>query len=151
MRWYSEHLAGREFPDFSQQVMRALGRNMACETLENFMPPVLITPEGCVPEFVEPPKEVSGKETANLTINRGLAMKKSALINKHKSQWSTIERDFQDASENQLSKMAKAPKHGYWFEADALKWAEQNGKLFLTKTIAATATPFPSTTHRIKG
>ena len=147
MRWYSEYLAGRDFPDFSQLVMRALGRNKDGATLELLSPTALITPEGGVPEFVKPPKEVSGEEAATLTNDRGLVMKKAALMNKHKSQWSTIERDFRDSSENQLSKMAKAPKHGYWYEADALKWAEQQGKLFLTKKNAATATPFPSTVH----
>jgi hypothetical protein len=62
-------------------------------------------------------------------MNRGWVMKKAALIKKHTDQWATIKGDFHSASENGLSKAAKAPGHGEWFEADALKWAEQRGKL----------------------
>jgi hypothetical protein len=151
MRWYSEHLAGRDFPDFSQPVMRAMERIMDGKALQIFAQSVLITPKVDVPESVELPNELSGKKVAAVKIDRGLIIKKAALIKKHGSRWSTIERDFQDASENGLSKMAKADKHGYWFESDALKWAEQQGKIFLTETHPALATPFPSTIHRIKG
>ena len=62
-------------------------------------------------------------------VDRGWVMKKSALIAKHTHQWKTIHRDFQDASENGLSDAAKAPVHGNWFEAVALNWARQRGKL----------------------
>lgn len=80
-------------------------------------------------------------------------MKKAALIAKHKSQWPTINRDFQDASENNLSRDAKAPGHGEWFEADALNWARQRGKYSeaIEQPIANKATPFGGLTHRIKG
>ena len=61
-------------------------------------------------------------------VDKGWVMKKAALINKHIAQWPTINRDFQDASENDLSKAAKAPGHGEWFEAAALNWADQRGK-----------------------
>ena len=62
-------------------------------------------------------------------VDRGWVMKKIALIAKHTHQWKTINRDFQDASENGLSDAAKAPEHGNWFEAAALNWARQRGKL----------------------
>jgi hypothetical protein len=62
-------------------------------------------------------------------VNRGWVMKKAALIKKHTYQWATIKGDFHSASENGLSQAAKAPGHGEWVEADALKWAEQRGKL----------------------
>lgn len=61
--------------------------------------------------------------------DRGTVLKKSALIKKYCKRWSTIERDFQDASDNGLTKSAKAPEHGNWFEGDALAWARQKGKL----------------------
>ena len=152
VNWYSEYLAGRDAPEFSQIAMRAaLKRNSNKEAHEIILQPALDAAEKGDPESVEPTKGVSGKEADALTINRDLIMKKAALINKHKHQWSTIERDFQDASENQLSKMAKAPNHGYWYEANSLKWAEQHGKLLLAKNNAGTATPFSSYTHLIKG
>ena len=62
-------------------------------------------------------------------VDRGWVMKKFALIAKHNHQWKTINRDFQDAIENGLSGAAKAPGHGNWFEAAALIWARQRGKL----------------------
>ena len=43
MSWYSEHLAGRDFPDFSQTVIRAFGRNKAGGALEIFAKPALTT------------------------------------------------------------------------------------------------------------
>ena len=55
-------------------------------------------------------------------------MKKAAMIVKHASQWKTINGDFHSASENGLSKAAKAPGHGEWYEAAALNWADQRGK-----------------------
>lgn len=87
------------------------------------------------------------------TVDRGWTLKRAALIEKHKNQWPTIARDLQDASENQLSKAAKATGHGDWFEADALKWAEQRGKLTKVSGEAkpVQATPFTGLTHKIKG
>ena len=89
----------------------------------------------------------------NAPVDRGWVMKKAALIEKHERQWSTIKRDFQDASENGLSKSAKAPGHGDWFEADALNWARQRGKL---KEVANQPAPIQATTlsglmHRMAG
>lgn len=100
------------------------------------------------PEPVEPASE---KPTA--TIDRGWVMKKAALIKKHEPEWPTINRDFQDASDNGLSIAAKAPGHGEWFEADALNWARQRGKLNETtgQQAPSRATPFSGLTHRIKG
>lgn len=72
--------------------------------------------------------------------DRGWVLKKAALIQKHQRQWPTINRDFQDSSENELSKAAKAPGHGNWFEADALNWARQRGKLS-EKTAQQAQTP----------
>ena len=84
-------------------------------------------------------------------VNRGWEMKKAALIKKHEHQWLTIRRDFQDASENGLSRAAKAPGHGDWFEAAALDWARQRGKLTeeTGQPTPSPATPFSGLTHRI--
>lgn len=62
-------------------------------------------------------------------VDKGWVMKKAALIAKHAQQWDTIKGDFHSASENGLSNAAKAPGHGEWFEAPALNWARQRGKL----------------------
>ena len=148
MLWYSEYLAGRDFPEFSQQVMRALELNMDGEVIKAVMYPALTKAAEGIPELVEPPWEETDKEAVAVIVDRGLVMKKAALIKKHQGQWSTIERDLRDASENGLSKMAKENRHGFWVEAAALKWAEQQGKLFLTE---ANVSPLPSTIHRIKG
>jgi hypothetical protein len=79
-------------------------------------------------------------------------MKRAALIKKHAYHWPTIERDFQDASENGLSKAAKATGHGDWFEADALNWARQRGKLddATEQPVPSQATYCSALTHRIR-
>jgi hypothetical protein len=69
-----------------------------------------------------------GPDKAGL-VDKGWVMKKAALMDKHADKWKTINGDFHSASENGLSKAAKAPGHGEWFEAAALYWAEQRGKL----------------------
>jgi hypothetical protein len=79
------------------------------------------TPAPVVAALVESDKQAP--------VNRGWITKKAALIAKHSAQWPTANRDFQDAIENGLSKAAKAPGHGEWYEADALNWANQRGKL----------------------
>lgn len=88
-----------------------------------------------------------------LPMNRGWVMKKAALISRHQHQWPTINGDFQGASENGLTKAAKSPGHGDWFEADALNWARQRGKLHEATEPPALipATPFSGLAHRIKG
>jgi hypothetical protein len=57
-----------------------------------------------------------------------VAMKKSAIINKHKAQWPTIESDLNHSDENGLREAAKAPQHGYWYEQASLDWAEARDK-----------------------
>lgn len=104
-----------------------------------------------VQESLSPMVGASGgpaKPTA--TVDRGWVMKKAALIEKHVQQWSTINRDFQDASENGLSKAAKATGHGDWFEAAALDWARQRGKLDepLQQGITTPATPWTGLTRK---
>jgi hypothetical protein len=56
-------------------------------------------------------------------------LKRAALLKKYLSAWDTLESDLSHGNENGLSKTAKAPGHGMWFEEPALEWARQNGKL----------------------
>jgi hypothetical protein len=83
----------------------------------------------------------------------GWMMKRSALIKKHICRWPTIERDLRDASENGLSKAAKAPGHGEWFETLALNWAKQRAKYIDEKpeSQAVIETVWATTRHKIKG
>jgi hypothetical protein len=56
-------------------------------------------------------------------------LKRAALVEKYHRTWPTVESDLNHSNENGLSTRAKAAKHGYWREADALQWARENGKL----------------------
>ena len=136
MRWYSEYLAGHDLPEFSQAMMRALDRHLDKAASKKLDQPVPTATDG-------------GDIEAAAPVDKGLVLKKKALIDKHCSQWPTMERDFQDANTNQLSKMAKAPSHGHWFEAAALAWAEQRGKLTKVGQHAAPASPFTGMVHKI--
>ena len=84
-------------------------------------------------------------------VDKRRVMKKAALIKKHIAQWPTINRDFQDSSENDLSKAAKASKHGEWFEVAALNWAEQRGKLEKEQGQTNLATVWTGKKHTIEG
>lgn len=91
-------------------------------------------------------------EKLSAPVDRGWVMKKAALIKKHEHQWKTIKRDFQDSSENGLTRAAKAPEHGNWFETDALDWARTRGKLSeeTGQPARTKATPFSGLTHRMQ-
>jgi hypothetical protein len=56
-----------------------------------------------------------------------IPMKRSALIQEHRTHWPSIEGDLKDANSNGLS-MAKAGTRG-WDETRALAWARSRGKL----------------------
>jgi hypothetical protein len=148
MRWYSEYLAGRNFPVFSKVVMLALEQENNKDTSK-----VIVHNAQPFIQDADPQLAVlqgSGKVSSPAaTIDRGWVLKKKALIEKHRSKWITIERDFRDASSNHLTKMAKAPGHGNWFEADALKWAEVRGKLNVNEINPFSTTLFPTTKYRI--
>jgi len=92
-----------------------------------------------------------GLSMRSVAVNTEWVMKKAALIAKHRNQWQSIDRDFQDASENGLSKIAKAPGHGNWFEGKALEWAEQRGKRTKVgdQITPLPATPFTGLTHKM--
>ena len=93
------------------------------------------------------------RPTAPISDQDQWILKKAALLKKHLHRWPTINRDFQDASENGLSAAAKATKHGDWFESKALEWAKQKGKLSPGKQQdnALVGNIWPSKVHRIKG
>ena len=68
-------------------------------------------------------------ETHPAIKKEGYVFKKAALVKKHSASWPTIDADFNHASENGLSKAAKAPTHGDWYQSAALEWAAQRGKM----------------------
>ena len=53
-------------------------------------------------------------------------MSRAALVGKYKAQWSSIERDMQDASKNGLSEARAGARK--WSEQLALQWAKSNNK-----------------------
>ena len=115
-----------------------------------------VSPPAPVATASEPKKEASTPahsvgEPAE-QVRDGWVLKKSALISKHKSNWPTINGDFQSASENGLSKAARTPERGYWYEAKALNWARQRGKLNeeTEKTAPIPATAFTGLMHKMK-
>jgi len=123
---------------------------LAVEPLSNPGAAMNLPPLGTGTDELTPAKRTA-KPAAQ--VDRGGVLKKTALIKKHERQWKTINRDFQDASDNGLSRDAKAPEHGNWFEADALNWARQRGKLRddAEQQTLRPATPFSGLMHRIQG
>ncbi len=116
-----------EFP-IGDALNRAL---VTVADLRQFIAPTGLTVRVDAPEPTAPPVVAIGAlgEPAKAEpVDKGWIMKKAALIDKHAKSWPTVKRDFQDASENGLSKAAKAPLHGGWYENAALNWAEQRGK-----------------------
>lgn len=79
--------------------------------------------------------------------DRGECVKRAALIERNRRRWLSIERDLKDASSNGLSTAAKADTAGFWWEGDALKWAEARNK------VEAPAAPvnLASVVHRMAG
>lgn len=79
-------------------------------------------------------------------------LKRSALVERFRRQWPTIERDLRDASSNGLSVMARAERHGFWRERDALAWAKERGKVAPSDSPAVTGTWLgPIQKYRLKG
>jgi len=79
--------------------------------------------------------------------DRGNCVKRTALINRNCRRWPSIERDLKDASTNGLSAEAKANKATFWWEGDALKWAEARDKLEAQTGSVSLA----SVVHRMRG
>jgi hypothetical protein len=109
------------------------------------------------PEPQGPPVVAGGVSGGALPIKAApvakvWVMKRAALVKKHVDRWPTIGRDLQDASENGLSKAAKALGHGEWYESAALDWARQRGKLEEEKQVGPANSVFAlaGTQHKIK-
>lgn len=83
----------------------------------------------------------------------GYILKKAAMVKKYSDTWQTIDADFNHASENGLTKAAKATGHGDWFESAALQWAEQRAKRTEPIKQSAPNSVFnlPGKKHTIKG
>lgn len=81
------------------------------------------------------------------------SMTRAALIDAHKHEWSTIERDISDASSNGLDAAKAGPRS--WNEAIAMEWAQARGKLKKSSSELAVAThnmaSLSSRTHKLKG
>jgi hypothetical protein len=114
-------------------------------------------PVSAVVETVrEPPSPVADTAPtpqAQTTATSRLSTNKAALIAQHKHEWPTIESDLKNASQNGLSKAARAGKRD-WFEDSALDWARSKNKLQETdKTTNSVAilTNWTKTTHRLEG
>lgn len=108
------------------------------------------------PKPIEPapkmqPETAQAEETVSARTDAAVSeLKRSALIQKHERAWPSVEADLRHANENGLSARAKAKRHGFWREEDALAWARENGKLTdaSTHTPHAAHTPF-GRVHRI--
>ena len=55
--------------------------------------------------------------------------KYGALVSDQLRRWPSIERDLRDSLKNGLNAAAKHADHGYWWEAAAIAWASERGKL----------------------
>lgn len=99
------------------------------------------------------PVETPKPESYPAIKKEGYILKKSAMVKKYLDTWQTIEADFNHASENDLSKVAKATKHGEWYETAALEWADQRGKRTeRNKPLAPTSVfALPGKKHTLKG
>jgi hypothetical protein len=78
-------------------------------------------------------------------------LKKVALVRKYAGVWATVESDLAHASENGLSRVAKAAAHGMWREVAALEWARQNGKIIeAARTAPTLLSGLPGRVHRLE-
>lgn len=74
-------------------------------------------------------RERTAANTVVTPVDDHHRIKKTALIKAHIHHWPSIEGDLNHGRENELSKAAKLPKHGWWHELRALEWAKREGKL----------------------
>lgn len=113
------------------------------------IPIAAATPEPPEPVAVEK-KEVTAKAAPT---GSKLSINKAALIAQHKHIWPTIDSDIKNASENGLSKAAKAGARD-WYEDDAMQWARSKNKL-IQPTSAATLNSvmsnLPTRKHHLEG
>lgn len=124
--------------------------------IESFQPSQPAEPEPpaapVVPERVAV-ADATGPASAVTAPTTGLkfSMTKAAMLNQHRHEWPTIERDMADASKNGLS-AAKAGARD-WNEATALEWARANNKLKNAQVanLDGAMRNLPSRRHRMDG
>lgn len=80
------------------------------------------------------------KSATKATGNDPCGVKGGVLVEKHRSQWKTIEADLKNAKNLGLSNAAKI-SHGIWDETKAVGWAISRGKY---KEKKPPASPFPT-------
>lgn len=84
-------------------------------------------------QSVEPPRRYASVGTAPDGADGEISgarkgIQRRVLVERHHNRWPTIESDLSDASTNGLAGAAKAGSRG-WLEAEALEWANLNGRL----------------------
>lgn len=124
-------------------------RTQGHETPKEF--PVLLPDLKSVPPHL--PLSIPPFQTAqdpSVPAPSSTTLKRAALIRKYEPTWSTIESDFRHASENGLSKAARATDHGYWIEEAAVEWATKNGKFAQRQSpLVPTLASLPRTVHNL--
>lgn len=101
------------------------------------------------------PIAVEQKEVTAKAAQTGprLSMTRAALIAQHKHVWQSIETDIKGASENGLSRAAKAGARD-WNEEAAMQWARSKNKLIQPTSAASlnnVMSKLPIRKHRLKG
>ncbi len=119
-------------PEHRAQVMEGFGQPVAVSS-----PLPADTPHVTAPADTKPPAvpvaDAPASEPRMTATGPRFNMTKAAMIEQHKHEWPTIERDISDAKRNKLSAAAKEGARG-WREADAMEWARNNRKLPRTQT-----------------
>lgn len=128
-------LTRRELETFAAMLAMSVMDSPA--TVPDSTAPVVSAPAAAEPAVVaEGPKN-----------DRGARVKRAALIDRNRHRWPSIEGDLHEASSNALSAGAKTDKHGFWWEGDALKWAEARNKL----EVQTASMSLAGVVHRLKG
>lgn len=87
--------------------------------------PATTMPDAAPDPTYATPSRASEKAASEVVVLR----KRSAFIAQFSGMWPTIKRDLGDSGRNDLSKVAKDKKHGFWNVREALKWAAERGKI----------------------
>ena len=103
---------------------------------------------------VTPAPVVEVPEPMPAIKKEGYVLKKAAAIKKYSATWPTIVSDLNHANENGLTKAAKAPIHGEWYETGLRAWADSRGKRTVSKPeieVVSSVFNLPGTKHTLKG
>lgn len=113
-------------------------------------PESAVTPK--LPEAATIAREYKGETAKAPATGPKFSVNKAALIAQHKDEWPTIESDIKNASENGLSKAAKAGVRD-WNEEAAMQWARSKNKLIKptdAAELSSVMSGFVSRKHRIE-